>query len=382
VSLVLRVWCTSALAVAAACAGTDPPRSAPAPALAPADVALSLYLIGDAGAPDPNGEPVLQALSRDLGSRRSKRVVVFLGDNVYPRGLPAPGQPDRPEAERRLAAQIEVVTGAGAMGYFVPGNHDWARFGRDGWESIRRQQAFIDSASAGAATLQPRGGCPGPSTVDVGRRMRLVLIDTQWWLHSGPKPRHPDSDCPADAEAEIVDSLRSALDASVDRMVVVAGHHPLASGGEHGGSFDWKDHLFPLRAAVPWLWLPLPWLGSLYPAARQNGVSSQDTGSSAYQRLISALSLAFQAAPPALYAAGHEHNLQVMAGGPSRLELVSGAGIYGHVGRAVPIRGTLFAKEASGFARLDVPHSGHARLAVVEVDRTGRSREVFSTWVQ
>jgi hypothetical protein len=325
---------------------------------------------------------VLLALKRDRRTRVVESVVLFLGDNVYPRGLPAPGQPGRREAERRLAAQVEAVTSGGGTGYFIPGNHDWARSGADGWESVRREKSFIDSAGVGTVSLLPGGGCPGPSTVDVGARLRLVLLDTQWWLHNGPKPHHPDSRCPADDESEIVDSLRAALAVPGDRVVVVAGHHPLSSGGEHGGYFGLVDHLFPLRAAVPWLWLPLPLIGSLYPAARQHGISNQDIPSRAYQRLIAAFSRAFAEAPPALYAAGHEHNLQVIAEGPARLELVSGTGIYDHSGRAVPTRGTLFARKASGFARLDVPQTGRARLAVLEVDRAGHSREVFSTWVE
>jgi hypothetical protein len=345
-------------------------------------VALSLYLIGDAGAPDPRGEPVLQALSDELGTRSSERVVVFMGDNAYPRGLPRPGQPDRKEAERRLIAQVEVITRARVKGYFVPGNHDWARHRKDGWQAIQRQQAFIDSAGGGAAVLLPEGGCPGPSVVDLGRRVRLVLLDTQWWLHHGPKPLDPDSNCPADSEREVVDSLHQALAGARDRLVVVVAHHPFASGGEHGGHFTWQDHLFPLRAVAPWLWIPLPWIGSLYPAARREGISSQDIPSTAYQRFIAALRRAFSGQAPALYAAGHEHNLQVIAGGPARLELVSGGGIYGHSGAAVPIRGTRFARQASGYARLDVPITGKARLALLEVDRNGHAREVFSSWVE
>jgi hypothetical protein len=162
----------------------------------------------------------------------------------------------------------------------------------------------------------------------------------------------------------------------------VAAHHPLVSGGEHGGYFNWRDHLFPLRAAVSWLWIPLPWLGSLYPSARQQGISSQDIPSRAYQRLIAAFGRAFAGVRPALYASGHDHNLQVIIDGPARVHLVSGAGFYGHTTEVTRIRGTLFAHDASGFARLDVPQSGPARLAVLEVDRTGRSREVFSTWVE
>jgi hypothetical protein len=179
-----------------------------------------------------------------------------------------------------------------------------------------------------------------------------------------------------------VDSLRAALAVPPGRLVVVAAHHPLSSGGEHGGSFGLADHLFPLRQVVPWLWFPLPWIGSLYPAARQHGISNQDIPSRAYQRLITAFSRAFTDAPPALYAAGHEHNMQVIAGRSARLQLVSGTGYYGHSGRAVPIRGTLFARNASGFARLDVPHSGPSRLALIEVDGAGHGHEVFSTRVQ
>lgn len=371
-----------ALAGALACAGHHPPPLVPVPELPPEAVAVSLYLIGDAGKPDSAGEPVLMALHRDLASRRSQRVVVFLGDNAYPRGLPAPGRPGRRDAERHLAAQVDVITSTGSVGYLVPGNHDWAKYGVDGWEAIKRQGAFVDSAGGGKVLLQPGGGCPGPSVVDIGARLRLVLLDTQWWLQPGPKPRDPSSSCGADSESEVVDSLEAALKGASGRLVVLTEHHPLRSGGQHGGHFDWKDHLFPLRAIRSWLWIPLPWIGSLYPAARQQGISSQDISSRAYQRLIAAFRRALAAAPPMLYAAGHEHNLQVLSGGAARLELVSGAGIYGHSGEAVPIRGTLFARRASGFARLDIPRAGRARLAVLEVDAEGGSREVFSTEVE
>jgi hypothetical protein len=325
---------------------------------------------------------VLQALQRDLASRSSERVVVFLGDNAYPRGLPAPDQPGRRAAESSLATQVEAITSTGARGFFVPGNHDWAKHGPDGWDAVKRQEAFIDSVGGGAVSLEPGGGCPGPAVVDIGLRLRLLLMDSQWWLHPGPKPSDPNSDCPADAEAEIVNRLRSAVSGAPERLVVVAQHHPMVSGGVHGGYFGWRDHIFPLRSYRSSLWIPLPLLGSLYPAARLDGISSQDIGSRAYQRMIAALRRGLAAAPPAVFAAGHEHNLQVIKGGGARLQVVSGTGIYGHTGRAVAVHGTLFAQRASGYARLDVPNEGPARLAVMVVDGDGSSREAFSTWVE
>jgi calcineurin-like phosphoesterase family protein len=374
-------WSAIALAALAACAGSLPPATAPVPELPPDEVALSLYLLGDAGAPDPRGEPVLRALSRDLVSGPNRSVVVFLGDNIYPRGLPEPSSPRRLEAERRLTAQIQAIREGRATGFFIPGNHDWDKSGAEGWDAIRRQGAFVDSAGTGVTTFLPRGGCPGPSVVELGR-LRLIVLDTQWWLHDGPKPQEADSICSPDVEADVVDSLRSALAVGPGRIAVVAAHHPLSSGGEHGGYFPLEDHIFPLREVVSWLWVPLPWLGSLYPTARQQGISSQDIPSRRYQRLIQSLNKAFATAPPVLYAAGHEHNMQVIKDRPVPLELVIGTGYYGHSGRAVAIEGTQFAKNASGYARLDVPLRGAARLSILEVDSAGRSHEVFSTSVE
>lgn len=371
------VLCT--LLGVAGCAGA-PATSQPVPKLPPEQLAVTLYLIGDAGDPNPAGEPVLQALGRELVSGGRERVVLFLGDNAYPRGLPAPGDPERPEAERRLTAQVKAVIDGNATGYFVLGNHDWARYGKEGWSAARRQEAFVDSVGAGRVLLLPRDGCPGPSTVDIAGQVRLILLDTQWWLHPGPKPKDPTSTCPADADDEIVDSIRSAIRGAAGRLVVVAGHHPLATGGEHGGYFGWKDHLFPLRQFG--VWLPLPLIGSLYPSARQQGISPQDVTSRAYQHFIKALTRAFANQSPALYAAGHDHNLQVIAGGAVPIELVSGGGIYGHSGRATRIHGTLFAQQASGFGRLDLSASGRGRLAIIEVDQAGNSHEAFSTWVE
>ena len=375
-------WLAVAAAGALACAGAPLTQPAPVPALPAETVVTSVYLIGDAGKPDSTGEPVLEALRQDIGSHRSDPVVVFLGDNAYPRGLPAPGGPGRRAAEINLATQVRVITSTGSRGFFVPGNHDWAKHGAVGWEAIRRQERFIDSVSAGAASLEPGGGCPGPEVVDIGPRLRLVLLDTQWWLHPGPKPLHPNSSCATDSDREVTDSLREALRSGPGRLVLVAQHHPLMSGGVHGGYFGFVDHIFPLRAIKSSLWIPLPLLGSLYPTARLEGISSQDLGSRVYRHMIRSFRAAFRAAPPSLHAAGHEHSLQVIKGGAARLHLVSGTGIYDHSGPAVAIHGTVFARRASGFARLDIPRAGRARLAVITVDPMGHGREVFSTWVE
>lgn len=369
-----RALAVAALAALSGCA-TPAPAADPPPPL-PA-VETRLYLIGDAGAPSP-GDPVFKALAGQLAGDPAHSVVVFLGDNIYPAGLPPEGVPGRKEAERRLDAQIDLVREAGASAVFVAGNHDWGAWGTGGWEAVKRQGRRIATRGGAGLSMLPPDGCPGPTVRDVGSRLRLIALDTQWWLHAYSKPTHPTSSCPEDSEEEVVDALRTAIEAAGDRRVVVVGHHPLASGGIHGGNFGWRDHIFPLRNKRSWLWIPLPGIGSVYPIARRRGVTDQDLSGALNIKMREAIGGVFKTATPLAYAAGHEHNLQVIQRKGAEYLLVSGTGFYGHTSRTAPDENTLFAKVASGFMRLDLSATGEVRLAVVVVDVTGKAQEAFS----
>jgi hypothetical protein len=358
--------------VAAACAARI--VSIPVPPLSADDVGLSVFLIGDAGAAAADGDPVLQELTRAASVAGSDSAVVFLGDNLYPSGLPARRHKDRATMERRLHAQIEVASPSGARAFFVPGNHDWERAGMDGWGSVQRAEDFIRVRGRGRARQEPSNGCPGPSIVDLGDAVRLVFLDTQWWLHTDAKPVGPHSGCRAGTEAEVVEALTRDLESAGPRHVIVAAHHPLATRGAHGGYFPLSAHLFPLRAFKEWLWVPLPIVGSLYPLARMAGITSQDLAGSDNERMRRAIGRALSVRPPLLFAAGHEHTLQVFRGPFARYTVVSGSGIDDHqtpVGRSAS---HLYASARPGFMRVDVSRQGRVRLAVIEVD-AGRARE-------
>jgi hypothetical protein len=308
-------------------------------------------------------------------------VIVFLGDNVYPSGMPDSTAPTRAAADRALAQELRALQASGARGVFVPGNHDWDSMQPGGWDAVRREERFIAARGDAHVTFLPGGGCPGPAVVDVGRVVRLVALDTQWWLQEGPKPQHPGSSCPADSEREVIDSVRAALRTADARRVVVIAHHPLVSGGPHGGYFGWQDHIFPLRNLKSWLWIPLPLIGSVYPIARAAGISSQDIPSRAYRRLRVALDSAFAGARPLIYAGGHDHTLQVIAGTSTRYVLVSGTGTFGHLDRVTVLDSTRFARSASGFMRVEFLRDGRARLGVLIVDRAGNAEEEFGLWL-
>lgn len=358
-----------------------PPPPPPVPA---GDVAVRVFLIGDAGAPAPGFEPVLAALRADVARAPETSWVVFLGDNLYPRGLPDSTDPWRAEGERRLRAQIDAVREPGGRGIFVPGNHDWEKGGADGWTRVRREERFVEAHGEGRVEVLPDQGCPGPAVRDIGTHVRLILLDTQWWFHNGPKPLEPGTVCSAaDSKAEVVDSLRRAVASAGGRHVIVASHHPFASAGKHGGTFTWREHLFPLRELHPVLWIPLPVIGSLYPLARQSGISAQDLSSGAYRALLDSLAQAYVVHPPLIHAGGHDHDLQVQEGDGAVLHwaLVSGAGFYGHASAVAWTPATRFAAKAAGYMRVDVSRAGRVRLSVVIVDAKGVPREAFGTWL-
>jgi hypothetical protein len=344
--------------------------SGPAP-----EIAATVLLIGDAGAPKASGEPVLQALERVLADRPDSTVLLFLGDNAYPLGLPDSADRAFPETARRLRAQVEFSRTLPVV--FIPGNHDWHRSGPEGLERIRRQGRFIARESAGRARLLPADGCPGPAVVDVGTGLRLLLLDTEWWVFPHEKPGE-SSDCPTRTPAQVVARLEELLRESGGRQVIVAGHHPLLSGGPHGGYFSLSDNLFPLRYLNRALVLPLPILGSVIPVARSFGFSAEDLSGGPYRRLRAALDSAFACAPPAIYAAGHEHGLQLLDRGTPPLLAVSGAGIYGHESALQRLPETRLALAEGGFMRVDLLRDGRLRLGVIEASRRGEPREVYA----
>lgn len=365
------------------CAACAPPgvgrRPEPAPPVSVPEVDHSLFLIGDAGHALP-GDRTMMRVTEFVEPLKDRATVIFLGDNIYPAGLPEPGDPYRRTAEAILEVQLDVPRLAGVRGIVIPGNHDWAHGGEDGWNAIRRQEEFVEAYAPNLEVL-PDGGCPGPVVLDLSARLRVVILDTQWWFHEGAKPVHPDSPCADDSPEEVVASLREAIASAGDRHVVVLGHHPLATVGKHGGYFPLQDHLFPLRRVAKWLWIPVPFLGSVYPALRNLGLHDQDVSAGVYKRFVRAMEEAFEAQPPLAFVGAHDHSLQVLEGTSTPYVLVSGAGPSSGLGSVGWNDRTLYARGVCGFMRLDVLRDGRVRLGVFETCPVDGFRESYSQWL-
>jgi hypothetical protein len=335
-----------------------PPPGAPQTRLEepnPDSVESVVFLIGDAGEAVAGTSPVVARLHRDVEAwagglaRDSAVAVIFLGDNVYPVGVRDPSDPFHAEDTLRLRAQIDVLGGPNARrfrtpGYFIAGNHDWGNMiGGSGLRRLANQQERIDAAREHgvAVRLVPAAGQPGPQVVDLGSALRVLFMDTHWWLQE-PSARN---------RRQVLGAVEQAILTAGGRHVMIAAHHPFVSGGAHGGPM-------PIWEGLGILWL-----------LRQTGSLVQDLNSVVYRELLSGLKQVFaRVGPPLIFAGGHDHSLQVIADvepDEPLWSLVSGAG--SKVTEVTYVGGMQYADDAGGFMRLTFMRDGSVLLHVLAV---------------
>jgi hypothetical protein len=325
-----------------------------------------VLLVGDAGMALPGRSPVLAAVARDVERwapqlPEARTAVAYLGDLVYPDGVRPPGHPQHGVDTLRLHAQLSPLLGpgarmAGVRGWFLDGNHDWGQMsGPRGLARLRQAEAVVRrwAAAGHPVRMAPRPGTPGPEIVELGERHRLLFVGTHAWLGADAATRR-------DARRLLGTALQET-----SRSVTVLAHHPLMSAGEHGSDPPVGSDL-GLRAL-----------------ASRAGLVRQDMTSRPYRDLVADVREAAEAAPPMVWAAGHDHSLQLLRGsrsGEPRWTVVSGsASKLDALGRTPEL---VAGGAWPGYARLFLLRDGRVQLqlvaAPVDATTTAEFRTVLS----
>ncbi|MEO9872727.1 BamA/TamA family outer membrane protein [Ekhidna sp.] len=308
--------------------------------------AQKIFLIGDAGEPK-NPDKNLELLSEKIKAATEKDFLIFLGDNLYPKGLPGKEDPEREEMENKLIPQLEIMKSFPGKAYMIPGNHDWAQGRNYGWERALEMEHFIQNYFDDENVFLPTGGCPGPYEIPMSDKSTLILLNTQYFLHGWDKPDE-DDDCDNKSTIETLEDLKSIIKRNVGKHILIAAHHPMFTYGEHNGNFSFKEQMSPL-----------PILGSLQPLFRKLIGNIQDNTHPKYRAIMNQILIAMNEAENVVYAAGHEHSLQFIQKEGHHF-IVSGSGSkVTHVKKG---DGSLFAKKEQGFAVLDLQESGSASV--------------------
>jgi hypothetical protein len=319
---------------------------------APAEVEAAVFIVGDMGAALWDRSPMPRRMERDVEwwaralGRDSAVAVVFLGDNVYPEGVRDATDPLWPDDSVHLETQVRILAGPNAranktFGLFIAGNHDWGhKIGAEGEARIKNQQDFLARRRQKGIQVQllPPNATTGPGVVDIGRHLRILLIDTAWWLLSAD-----------DAEkGRMMERIQAAMRGANGRNVMIGAHHPMRSASSHGGlNAFWK------ALGVRWL-------------LNRSGAALQDLNSLPYRDFLNRLNEVFDVVgPPLIFAGGHDHALQVMRGVKKKeppFIIVSGAGSkssdVGHT------EGMAYRSREPGFMKLVMLKEGGAQLFV------------------
>src|SRR5690606_12656808 len=206
-------------------------------------------------------------------------------------------------AEGRLRALAETVDGYAGRVLVLPGDRDWAQ----GEEGVERLEDYLEARLDRGDVVAPGDARPGPLLPEIADGLKLLALDTAWWLSDGAKPtgdaarfEGDEGEYEVENEFEVVAAVEDALrDFDPDEEnVLVVGHHPLMSNGPYGGHSTLSQHLLP------------PVLGSVVPLYRQFIGGPQDLTRPSYRALRQALGEPFPARDPVVHAAAHDRRPQ------------------------------------------------------------------------
>ncbi|MCB0459847.1 MAG: metallophosphoesterase [Flavobacteriaceae bacterium] len=312
------------------------------------EIEHTFYLIGDAGNASMNSSTqALKMLEEALKKDSKNTTVLFLGDNLYPNGLPKKESPKRELAEHRLQVQINSVKNSKGNTIFISGNHDWYS---NGIKGVKRQQEFIEE-QLGENSFLPRNGKP-IEIVEIEDDIVLIIVDSQWYITNWDKQPTINDDSKIKSRNQFLDEFRQEIKKARGKTTIVAIHHPMFSNGPHGGSYDVKSHL-----------KPIPVLGSAKNLIRKtSGIVNADMQNKFYSELQQNLVAAAKQNDKVIFVSGHEHSLQYLEE-DNMPQIISGSGSKTTATKIN--KGGKFTHGANGYAVLDVYKDGSSSVKFI-----------------
>ncbi|WP_223032743.1 metallophosphoesterase [Hanstruepera marina] len=319
------------------------------------------YLIGDAGYSPLNDQALaLKHLEEVLKTASSNSTTIFLGDNIYQKGLPKKGHKNRVQAEHNINAQLQTVENYKGSTIFIPGNHDWYS---NGLKGLERQEDYIDDA-LGKNTFLPEHGCPIEHKT-ISDNIELIIVDSKWYLTNWDNHPTMNDECQIKTREAFFDEFESRIKKARGKTTIVAIHHPMFSNGPHGGKYSFKEHM-----------KPIPVLGTLKNVLRKTtGVSPEDFQNERYNEFRKRIITLAQYNDRVIFTSGHEHSLQYLET-DNLVQIISGSGSKKSATNNGG--GGLFSFGEYGFARLDIYKDGSSSVTFFD----SKNKEiVFNTQV-
>ena len=310
----------------------------------------TFFLVGDAGNSDQEKARFgLHLVEEQLERADGNSTLLFLGDNIYPSGLPPEYRRDRPLALQKINNQIAMADHFKGKTIFIPGNHDWYW----GLAGLKRQAEYV-TEKLGKKSFLPTKGC-AIDDVKIGDDITLIIVDSQWFITDWDKHPNLNDDCIITSREAFLEELESEINKNQTKTTIIALHHPLISNGIHGGQYSLSKMLFPIQADIP-----LPVIGGIINLVRKtSGLNPQDIQSRRYATMVNRIKAMVHERENVIVVSGHEHNLQYIERDGIK-QIVSGAGSKTEAAHAAGPEDFTFG--GNGYATIEIYDSGEANL--------------------
>ena len=306
----------------------------------------TFYLVGDAGNYDKKEKNLgLTYVNEQLKSAPENSTLIFLGDNVYEKGIPKKKKKKKyKKAKNRLKAQTNIGEEFKGNTIFIPGNHDWY----SGLDGLKRQEELVQKA-LGKKSFYPKDGCP-LEKIDISDDIVVIIIDTQWYLTNWNNHPTINDNCAIKTRVKFLDELEGLIKKSRNKTTLIAMHHPMFTNGPHGGKYSFSSHM-----------KPFPILGSIKNILRKTtGISYADQSNKKYDELKKHIVTLAQENEKAIFISGHEHSLQYIVEN-NIPQIVSGSG--SKVSETKLTGKAKFTYGAEGYAKLEVYKDGSSKVS-------------------
>ena len=315
-------------------------------------VAHQFFLVGDAGnADEKQAQVTLDLLKQRLDKASDKSTLLFLGDNIYPLGMPPEDSKDYSLAKTKMENQLAITKDFKGKTIVIPGNHDWYH----GLKGLKAQEKFATTFLDDKRSFAPKKGCP-IDNIKIGKDIALIMIDSEWYLENWDKNPGINADCDIKTKNDFFEEFEDLISKNQSKTIIVALHHPLMTGGPHGGYYSAKKQLYPFGGSIP-----LPILGTAINLIRAtSGASNQDVNNAHYLAFTNRIKSIVQDNQNIIFVSGHEHNLQYLEDKSVR-QIISGAGSKKEAAKVIDDKG--FSYGGNGYAVLNVYKDGSAAVS-------------------
>ncbi len=205
-------------------------------------------MIGDAGENDTTGATLRDLKIKLLNNPNS--CVIFLGDNCYKQILGGLAKAERKGFDgkkitrKRMLSQLNILKDHKGSAYFIPGNHDWWNgiSVKKGKKNLLKEELFVNEEvkkyegllNRNNGAFFPKSGEAGPVAIELNEgKIRMIFIDTYRLILEAIKGKPKNKLYLNRFYSDLEEELKNAQ--SKDQKIIIAGHHPILSKGNHSG---------------------------------------------------------------------------------------------------------------------------------------------------